>query len=67
MREMQDGKWVEPRYTSKDIFEKDYPKLDLSGREVRCPGCKASVGLNRKSLQGKSAGWCKPCNRAVTL
>ena len=32
---MHDGKWVEPRYTNKEIFEKDYPKLDLSGVEVK--------------------------------
>ena len=64
---MHDGKWVEPRYTNKDIFEKDYSKLDLSGMDVKCPGCKASVGLNRKSARGKAAGWCKICNRAVTM
>lgn len=64
---MKDGKWVEPRYTNKDIFEKDYPKLDLSGSEVKCPGCKTAVALNRRTAQGKTAGWCKCCNRPVTL
>ncbi|OGS12476.1 MAG: hypothetical protein A2234_02220 [Elusimicrobia bacterium RIFOXYA2_FULL_58_8] len=64
---MKDGKWLEPRYTNKDIFEKDYPKLDLSGMEVKCPGCKSGVPLNRKHMAGKTAGWCKQCNRAVHL
>ena len=64
---MKDGKWLEPRHTSQEIFEKDYAKMDLSGMEVRCPGCKEGVTLNRKNMAGKSAGWCKHCNRAVTL
>lgn len=64
---MKDGKWLEPRYTNKEIFEKDYSKLDLSGMEVSCPGCKTSVQLNRKNNFGKGAGWCKRCSRAVTI
>jgi hypothetical protein len=64
---MKDAKWVEPRYTNKEIFEKDYSKLDISCSVVKCPGCKAPVALNRKTAQGKAAGWCKICNRAVTL
>ncbi|HBB67589.1 MAG: hypothetical protein A2X28_02710 [Elusimicrobia bacterium GWA2_56_46] len=64
---MKDGKWVEPRYTNKEIFEKDYSKLELSGTEVKCPGCKLPVGLTRKNAIGKTAGWCKQCNRAATL
>jgi len=64
---MKDGKWLEPRYTSKEIFEKDYPKLALSGLEVKCPGCKDAVPLNRKHSSGKSAGWCKRCSRAVNV
>ncbi|MDA8132233.1 MAG: hypothetical protein M0011_12080 [Elusimicrobia bacterium] len=64
---MKDGKWLEPRYTSKEIFEKDFPKLDLSGMEVKCPGCKDSVQLNRKNNGGRAAGWCKRCNRAVDI
>lgn len=64
---MKDGKWVEPRYTNKEIFEKDYSKLDLSGTEVKCPGCKMAVSLTRKNLAGKTAGWCKQCGRAATL
>ncbi|OGS50074.1 MAG: hypothetical protein A3J79_03440 [Elusimicrobia bacterium RIFOXYB2_FULL_62_6] len=64
---LKDGKWLEPRHTNKEIFEKDFGKVDLSGLEVKCPGCKAAAGLNRKSVSGKSAGWCKRCNRAVTL
>ena len=64
---MKDGKWLEPRYTSKEIFEKDYSHLDLSGMDVKCPGCKDSVALNRKNNFGKNAGWCKRCNRAVNI
>lgn len=64
---MKDGKWLEPRYTSKEIFEKDYAKLDLSGSEVKCPGCKGCAPLNRKNAASRRAGWCKACNRAVTL
>lgn len=64
---MKDGKWLEPRHTSKDIFEKDFAKLDLGGMEVKCPACKDGVQLNRKNNFGKSAGWCKRCNRGVTL
>lgn len=64
---MKDGKWLEPRYTSKEIFEKDYSQLDLSGIEVKCPGCKGSVTINRKNAASRRAGWCKVCNRAVTL
>jgi len=64
---MKDGKWVEPRYTNKEIFEKDYAKLELSGAEAKCPGCALAVSLNRRSAAGKTAGWCKKCNRAVTL
>lgn len=63
---MKAGKWLEPRYTSEEIFEKDYLKLDLSGAELRCPGCGCGVVLNRKTLAAKAAGWCKRCNRAVT-
>lgn len=65
---MKDGKWLEPRYVSKEIFEKDYSKIDLSGITVKCPGCKQPVQLNRRSaLNNKSAGWCKRCNRAVSV
>lgn len=64
---MKDGKWLEPRYTTKEIFEKDYSKLDINGIEVKCPGCGERVKLSRKSATGKSAGWCKKCNRAVTI
>jgi hypothetical protein len=64
---MKDGKWLEPRYTSKEIFEKDYSHLDLSGAEVKCPGCRSGVALNRKNAASRRAGWCKACNRAVTL
>lgn len=64
---MKDGKWLEPRYTNKEIFEKDYCKLDLNGMDVKCPACKETVTLNRKNNFGKAAGWCKRCNRAVNI
>jgi len=64
---MKDGKWLEPRHTSKEIFEKDYPKLDISGLDVKCPGCHCGLKLSRKNPAGRSAGWCKACNRAVTI
>lgn len=64
---MKEGKWLEPRYGSKETFEKDYPNLDFSAVSVRCPGCREYVTLNRKSNIGKLAGWCKKCNRAVTI
>lgn len=64
---MKDGKWLAPRYTSKEIFEKDFGKLDVSGMEVKCPGCKDAVQLNRKNSANRAAGWCKRCNRAVDI
>ncbi len=64
---MNQGKWLMPRYTSKEIFEKDYPNLDLSGMRLKCPGCGEVVQLNRKNVARKSAGWCKKCNRAVSV
>ena len=64
---MKDGKWLEPRYTNKESSEKDYAHLDLSGLDVKCPGCKDSVALNRKNNFAKNAGWCKRCNRAVNI
>ncbi|MEF3279583.1 MAG: hypothetical protein K6357_01255 [Elusimicrobiota bacterium] len=64
---MNKGKWLEPRYPSKEVFEKDFPKLDINGISVSCPGCMAQISLNRKSVTNKSAGWCKKCNRAVTI
>ncbi|MCK4936354.1 MAG: hypothetical protein KAR84_05825 [Elusimicrobiales bacterium] len=64
---MIDGKWLPCRYDSKDIFEKDYPKIDLSGREVKCPGCGVPVSLSRKNVANKYAGWCRKCNRAVNI
>ncbi|MCX5791395.1 MAG: hypothetical protein NTY45_04135 [Elusimicrobia bacterium] len=64
---MKDGKWLDPRYTSEEIFVKDYNKLDLSGMEVCCPGCRNKVILNRRTITGKTAAWCRRCRRAVTL
>ena len=62
---MKDGKWMQPRYVSLDVFEKDYPQIDLSGIDVYCPGCRAPVKLSRKSPNGRIGGWCRKCNRAV--
>ncbi len=64
---MKEGKWLEPRHRDKDIFSKDYPNLDMSALEARCPGCKDTVTLSRKSAHNKIAGWCKNCCRAVTI
>jgi len=64
---IKQGRWLEPKYSSKDTFEKDYSILNLSPIIVKCPGCLEYVSLNKKSKNGKSAGWCKKCNRAVTI
>ncbi len=64
---MKDGRWLAPRYTNKEIFEKDFSKMDMSALDVKCPGCKDAVPLNRKNNAGRSAGWCKRCNRAVDI
>ncbi|MCX7641374.1 MAG: hypothetical protein N2Z20_01920 [Elusimicrobiales bacterium] len=61
------GGGFEPRYSSKEIFEKDFSKTEIIPQTVRCPGCGEIINLNRKSNYGKSAGWCKKCSRAVTL
>jgi hypothetical protein len=61
------GKWLEPRYKTKESFEKDYHNLNLSPTTVKCPGCGDYVSLNRKSNNQRLAGWCKKCSRAVTL
>ncbi|MFH2203887.1 MAG: hypothetical protein ABIJ96_12270 [Elusimicrobiota bacterium] len=62
---MKPGKWLAPRYPGKDIFEKDYPKIDMSPLSVGCPGCGKPVRLSRKAANGRIGGWCKNCNRAV--
>lgn len=62
---MQQGKWLTPRHPNREVFEKDYPKIDMDALEVYCPGCKALVRLGRKSLSGRIAGWCAKCGRAV--
>ena len=59
------GQWLQPRHGSKDVFDKDYPTIDMGGLDVACPGCKETVKLARKSALGKLAGWCKKCNRGV--
>ena len=64
---MKDGRWLEPRHKDCAIFDKDYPNLDLDGLNVRCPGCKRIVALNKKSVHNRIGGWCKDCNRAVTV
>ena len=63
---MKTARWLEPRYTERNIYEKDFPIIDLNGLEVYCPGCNTLVRLARKSPLGKVAGWCKQCNRAIT-
>jgi hypothetical protein len=62
---VQQGKWLMPRHGSREVFEKDYPKLDLNALEVYCPGCRMVVRLGRKSLNGRIGGWCVKCNRGV--
>ncbi len=62
---MKPGKWLAPRYPSKEIFEKDYPKIDMSPISVACPGCKGSARLSRKAANGRIGGWCQACVRAV--
>ncbi len=62
---MKAARWLEPRYTDRSVFEKDFPGIDINGLQVYCPGCRNLVRLARKSPSGKIAGWCKTCNRAV--
>jgi hypothetical protein len=62
---MQQGRWLTPRHPNREVFEKDYPKIDMDALEVYCPGCKAIVRLGRKSLTGRIGGWCVKCSRAV--
>ncbi|MDE2293627.1 MAG: hypothetical protein KGL53_16210 [Elusimicrobia bacterium] len=64
---MRDGRWLSPRYPSREIFERDYPKVDMSGLEVYCPGCRAVVRLTRAHVNGRVGGWCPACSRAVTV
>jgi len=64
---IKEGKWLFPRYPTKETFEKDYPVLNLSPISVKCPGCGNYLNLNRKSRAAKSAGWCNKCKRAVTI
>lgn len=63
---MKDGRWLEPRYTDRGIFEKDFAAIDLHGLDVYCPGCRRVIRLARKSPNAKIGAWCKSCNRAVT-
>ena len=62
---MKPGQWLQPRHGSHEAFEKDYPKLEASGGDVACPGCKIAVKLLRRAANGKLGGWCKNCNRGV--
>lgn len=62
---MKPGKWLAPRYPSKEVFEKDFPRVDLSPISVVCPGCRAPVHLARKAQNGRIGGWCKQCDRGV--
>ncbi len=62
---MRDGRWLQPRYGGREVFERDYPRVDLAGLDVYCPGCRTPVRLARRALSGKVAGWCKACDRGV--
>ncbi|MFA6093508.1 MAG: hypothetical protein WCU88_10655 [Elusimicrobiota bacterium] len=62
---MKTGNWLMPRYTDRTIFEKDFPKIDMNGLDVYCPGCKTVVRLGRKNPAGKVGGWCARCIRSV--
>jgi len=62
---MRDGKWTQPRHPNREVFELDYPKIDLAELSVACPGCKQVVVVSRRSPLDRIAGWCKKCNRGV--
>lgn len=62
---MINGRWLSPRHPSREVFERDYPKVDLKALEVYCPGCRAVVKLSRTNPAGRSAGWCMACSRGV--
>jgi hypothetical protein len=59
------GQWLQPRHSSKEAFDKDFPAIDADSVMIACPGCKEAVSLTRKSVAGKSGGWCKKCNRGI--
>jgi len=59
------GTWLQPRHGSKEAFEKDFPKVEVSGLDVACPGCKGAVKVIRRAPNGKLGGWCRNCNRGV--
>lgn len=63
---MLEGKWLQPRYPSRETFEKDYSQIEFPGPDAYCPGCRKVVKLVRKSPLGKIAGWCGSCNRGVS-
>ena len=42
---MQQGRWLTPRHPNREVFEKDYPKIDMDALEFYCPGCKAIARL----------------------
>ncbi|MFH1724463.1 MAG: hypothetical protein ABII00_07565 [Elusimicrobiota bacterium] len=62
---MRDGKWLMPRHPSRDVFEKDFRKIDLNPLEVYCPGCRSVVRIGRSMPNGKVGGWCSRCDRGV--
>ncbi|OIO10547.1 MAG: hypothetical protein AUJ52_03990 [Elusimicrobia bacterium CG1_02_63_36] len=62
---MQIGKWLQPRYPNKGIFEKDYPQIDIKALSVKCPGCSGEIKLLRKAANGRIGGWCGKCDRGV--
>ena len=63
---MKLGKWLAPRYSGKEIFHKDYSKIDMNPVSLTCPGCRAPVKMSRTTSAGRIGGWCKTCNRAVS-
>jgi hypothetical protein len=64
---MKPGNWLQPRYPAREVFEKDYAKLDIvKAPEVWCPGCKKVCRLTRRTPDGsRIGGWCKHCDRGV--
>lgn len=60
------GQWLQPRHASQQSFEKDFPIPHPGGLDVYCPGCKGYLRLDRRSVNGRMAGWCRPCQRGIS-
>ena len=63
---MREGRWLSARHPDRAVFERDFPKVQMNGADVVCPGCKAVVTLGRIGLGDRLAGWCSACSRGVT-